>query len=80
MEPRRVPENPSTRHIWKRLALMPSKSSEEPGDSRGQGSQAEENLTPLLLVPGARPPCGPAHPLQQQTEGLRRAGDSVRNA
>lgn len=47
--PRRVPANPSAQHIWKRLALMPSKSSEGPGGQPGQGSQAEENLTPESL-------------------------------
>lgn len=31
MKEAEVPANPSAQHIWKRLALMPSKSSEGPG-------------------------------------------------
>lgn len=30
MKPWRVPANPSAQHIWKRLSLMPSKTSEGP--------------------------------------------------
>lgn len=56
MKPRRIPANLSAQHIWKRLALMPSKNSAGPGGQPGQGSQAEGNLTPH------RPAPVPAHP------------------
>lgn len=68
MKPRRVPANPSAQHIWKRLALMPSKSSE------GPGRQAEENLTPESLGLGlpnlsGRPWAWPTAPLPQRPPG-----------
>lgn len=53
MKKAEVPANPSAQHIWKRLALMPSKSSEGPGRELRAGKPGRGKLNPHS--PGATP-------------------------
>lgn len=88
MKPPRVPANPSARHIWKRLALMPSKSSERGQGDSGAGKPGLGKLNPRL--PGAwssrsdpirRAGRGDlAYPLPQQPGGSGGQEDSIHNA
>lgn len=75
MKPRRVPAKPSAQHIWKRLALSPSKSLET-----DEGREAaEENLTPEALGLVLLDPSGPATwptPSHSRT-GLRGTGGHI---